>query len=200
MSSARIEESFLLKPRLFVIFLSITFVLAATACSAAPVEPVPATATLTLPAPTATLTTQPTSTQIVATASPIPTETITPTPQPTSEMTAAYLYASGFLPDWRFFFTVQAAEPLQSVITALWQAASATPVRSSHKPLTGCSARVHRPGSINGWNMQCTRKRRIRLCMRAGSLSRLSGTISTNLADFPHRLYNIVLRAVSSVG
>jgi hypothetical protein len=114
MSSARIEEYFLLKSRLFVIFLSITFVIAATACSAEPLEPVLATATLTLPAPTATLTPQPTSTQIVATASPIPTETITPTPQPTSEMTAAYLYASGFLPNWRFFFTVQAGEPLQS--------------------------------------------------------------------------------------
>jgi hypothetical protein len=114
MSSARIEESFLLKPRLFVIFLSITFVLLMTACNAAPVEPVPATATLTLPAPTVTPTTQPTSTQIVATASPIPTETIPPTPQPTSEMATAYLYASGFLPDWRFFFTVQAAEPLQN--------------------------------------------------------------------------------------
>lgn len=104
----------MLKSRPFVFILYATFVLVATACSAAAVEPAPATATPTLPAAAATLSPQPTPTDIEATASPIPTETITPTPQPTSEMDTAYLYASGFLPNWRFFFTVQAAEPLQN--------------------------------------------------------------------------------------
>jgi hypothetical protein len=103
-----------LKPRPFLFILCATFVLLMAACSAAPVEPVPGTAVPTLPAPAATIAPQPTPTEIEATASPIPTVTVTPTPQPTSEMTAAYLYASGFLPNWRFFFTVQAAEPLQS--------------------------------------------------------------------------------------
>ena len=90
------------------------FVLAATACSAAPVEPAPATAAPTLTAAPTTPTPQPAPTEIEATASPIPTNTITPTPQPTSEMATARLYASGFLPNWRFFFTVQADEPLKS--------------------------------------------------------------------------------------
>jgi hypothetical protein len=103
-----------LKSRLFVIFLSIIFVLSATACSVAPIEPVPATAAPTLPAAPATPTPPPAPTEVEATATQVPTVTVTPTPQPTSEMTAAYLYSSGFLPNWRFFFTVQAAEPLQS--------------------------------------------------------------------------------------
>jgi hypothetical protein len=92
------------------LYLFLVFML--VGCTSGTVEPetmtpVPPRPTSTpIPAMTATATAAPTLT-------PRPTATVTATPQPTSEMESARLVGIGFLPEWRFFFTVQVEEPLQ---------------------------------------------------------------------------------------
>ncbi len=77
-----------------------------------------ATPTPTLPPPTAaaTRTPQPTDTltpTATATATPVPSLTPTITPTVIAELKDAKLYTSGFLNGYRYFFTVQAGQPIQ---------------------------------------------------------------------------------------
>ncbi len=66
--------------------------------------------------PTATCTLLPTETSTptaTATATLVPSQTPTPTPTVIAELRDAKLYTSGFLDGYRFFFAVQADQPIQ---------------------------------------------------------------------------------------
>jgi hypothetical protein len=92
--------------------LYLCLVLILVGCTTGTVEP--ETATPVPPRPTGTPVPSATATATAApTQTPLPTATVTPTPQPTSEMETARLLGTGFLTNWRFFFTIQAEEPLQ---------------------------------------------------------------------------------------
>jgi hypothetical protein len=54
-----------------------------------------------------------------STASVVPNPTATPLLQPTSEMNTARLLATGFLPRWEFFFTVETSQPVQMTYYAI---------------------------------------------------------------------------------
>jgi hypothetical protein len=84
--------------------------LALAGCSAAPTEPAPMATPLQVNTATPPATRTPTMT---ATTAPVPTSTETLKPTPTSEMDTARLFATGFLPNWGFFFTIEAEEPIQ---------------------------------------------------------------------------------------